>query len=613
MKSDRNAPCSCGSGKKYKHCCEGKQSVAKLPAADLNQLGQLVNSGQFAEVETRAAALLERYPKEAGLWKLLAISLQMLGKSGLVAFQQAATLLPGDAGVHMNLGNALQDAGHLDDAVQSYQRALKIKPTFAMAYNNLGLCFHTLGQPIAAIENYRKALLLDPKFAETFNNLGFVQIDQGQFSEAQDNFRQALKINPNYFEANSNLLLSLNYNANLTPRDYLSVALRFGKIATQHATTRYTTWRCETQPLRLRVGIVSGDLAHHPVGYFTENLLARLDPAQIELIAYPTQPNEDDLTARIKPYFSAWKPVFALNDQAAVQLIHNDGVHVLLDLSGHTAKNRLPMFAWKPAPVQASWLGLPTTTGMAEMDYVLGDPIATPPEDAGHFSEQIWRLPEAYICLSSPDVALAVRALPALSNGFITFGSLNNLAKMNDATVAVWARILVAVPHSRLLLKAHQLKDEMTITQTLQRFAARGIGAERLILVPPTSRRSDHLATYHQVDIGLDPFPYPGVTTSVEALWMGVPVLCVQGDRFLSRTAASIAHNVGLPDWIATSEDDYVAKAIGFSQDVPRLAALRAGLREQLRTSPLFDAPRFAQHFEQALWGMWQAKQERLA
>lgn len=611
MKPGRNDPCPCGSGRKYKHCCEAKQSGAVLPAAELNQLGMLVNAGQFAVVEARTAALLERYPDEAGLWKLFAISLQMLGKNGLAAFQQAATLSPGDAGAHMNLGNALQDAGRLDEAVRSYQRALAIKPTFAMAYNNLGLCFHALGQPISAIENYRKALLLDPKFAEAYNNLGFVQIDLGQLGDAQGNFRHALEIDPDNFEASSNLLLSLNYSANLNPQDYLSIALRFGKIAAQNATPRYTAWGCETQPRRLRVGIVSGDLGHHPVGYFTENLLARLDPAQIELIAYPTQPNEDDLTARIKPYFSAWKPVFALSDQAAAQLIHADGVHVLLDLSGHTAKNRLPMFAWKPAPVQVSWLGLPTTTGIAEMDYVLGDPVATPPEDAGHFSEQIWRLPETYICLSRPDAALAVRALPALSNGFITFGSLNNLAKVNDATVSLWARILASVPHSRLLLKAHQLRDPMAVTTTLQCFAAQGIEAERLILVQPTSQRSDHLASYHRVDIGLDPFPYPGVTTSAEALWMGVPVLCMQGDRFLSRTAASIAHNAGLPDWIATSEDDYVAKAIQFSRDVPRLAALRAALREQVRVSPLFDAPRFTKHFEQALWKMWQNRQEQ--
>lgn len=179
---------------------------------------------------------------------------------------------------------------------------------------------------------------------------------------------------------------------------------------------------------------------------------------------------------------------------------------------------------------------------------------------------------------------------------------------MSDATVSLWARILAAVPHSRLLLKAHQLKDSMTATTTLQRFATHGIGAERLILVQPTSDRSDHLAAYHRVDIGLDPFPYPGVTTTAEALWMGVPVLSMQGDRFLSRTAAGIAHNAGLPDWIATSEDDYVAKAIEFSQDIPRLGVLRARLRQQVSTSPLFDAPRFAKYFEQALWGMWQAK-----
>jgi predicted O-linked N-acetylglucosamine transferase (SPINDLY family) len=300
--------------------------------------------------------------------------------------------------------------------------------------------------------------------------------------------------------------------------------------------------------------------------------------------------------------------VFTLNDEAVARLIHADGIHILLDLSGHTAKNRLPVFAWKPAPVQCTWLGFPTTTGVAAMDYILGDPIAIPPEDEGHFSEQVWRLPEIYLCLSAPVDSPNVGSLPALKNDRVTFASFNNLAKINDQVVACWARILNAVPKSRLLLKAKQLKDSTVLDTTWKRFAAHGIADHQLILEGTTPLRNDHLGTYQRVDIALDPFPYPGVTTSAEALWMGVPVLTLQGDRFLSRTAASIAHNTGMSDWIATREADYVDKAIRLSGDLPKLAALRAGLREQVSTSPLFDAPRFARHFEDALWGMWQAR-----
>ncbi len=366
-----------------------------------------------------------------------------------------------------------------------------------------------------------------------------------------------------------------------------------------------------TQPERLRVGLVSGDLRKHSVGYFLEGLLAHIDPARIELIAYPTHHKEDELTARIQPYFSAWKPLVGLSDEAAARLIHADGVHVLIDLSGHTAHNRLPVFAWKPAPVQVTWLGLPATTGVAEIDYVLGDPHAIPAEYDNHFSEAVWRMPESYLCLTVPASPVKVAPLPALSTGHVTFGSFNNLTKMNDAVVAVWARILNSVPDSRLLLKTKQLSEPAVCDKTLQRFAACGIAPERLLLSRTTVSRDDHLAAYNKVDIALDTFPYPGVTTSAEALWMGVPVLSLRGDRFMSRTAGSIAHNAGLPDWVAADEDDYVAKAVAFASDLQRLAALRAGLRQQVLASPLFDAPRFARNFEDALWGMWQRYQDK--
>jgi protein O-GlcNAc transferase len=283
---------------------------------------------------------------------------------------------------------------------------------------------------------------------------------------------------------------------------------------------------------------------------------------------------------------------------------------VLLDLSGHTAKNRLPMFAWKPAPVQVSWLGYFASTGVAEMDYVIGDAHIAPARDECHFSESICRLPDSYLCFTPPNVAVEPGPLPALGNTQVTFGCFNKLTKMNNAVVALWARVLLAVPHSRLFLKTTQLKDAAICEVTRQEFAAHGIATDRLIL-EGSSPRAELLAAYQRVDIALDPFPYPGGTTSVEALWMGVPVLTKRGDRFLSHMGESILHNAGLADWIADDDDDYVAKAVAHTADLSRLAALRAGLRQQVLASPLFEAKQFARNFEAAMWGMWQNWQEQ--
>ena len=536
----------------------------------------LYNSGRYAELESRTHQMVEQFPAAAFAFKLLGGALLMQGKDALPAFQKTAALMPDDAEAHYNLGVALKNLGRLDEAVASYRHALEIKPDYAEAYHNMG--------------NALKELM--------------------QLDEAEASFRRALKINPNMADSCSSLLLVTNYNASLTPSAYLAEARRYGQIVAAKVGSRFSAWRCAPDPKRLRVGIVSGDLREHSVGHFLEGLLAHIDPAKIELYAYPTQPDEDDLTARTKPHFAAWKPLFNLNDQAAAQLIHGDGVHILIDLSGHTTYNRLPLFSWKPAPIQFTWIGLPATTGVAEMDYILGDPIAIPVEDEGHFSERVWRLPESYLCFTAPEVDVEVGTLPALTSGFVTFASFNNLAKMGKATIAVWARVLQAVPDSRLFLKTKQLKDAIVFDATIKQFATHGIEKSRLILDGfLTPHRTDHLATYQRADIALDTFPYRGVTTSAEALWMGVPVITLKGDRFLSRTAESIAYNAGLADWIAVDEEDYVAKAVFHATHLDRLATLRAGLRQQVLGSALFNAPRFARNVEAALWGMWQNHQ----
>ena len=678
-KTGRNDPCSCGSGKKFKHCCENKKVSVPTQGptqAELQQLVTLHNAKRYAEVEGPARALVSKYPSAGLVWKLLAYALQLQGKDAMNAFQKAAQLLPGEASLPFNLASFQRNAGLLSEAVASYRSALKINPKFAEAYNNLGGLLHEIGQVGEAVSCFRKvvqllpdtaqahnnlgaalfefghakegadacrrSVALNPNFSEAHNNLGRCLQELSQYDEAETHYRQALKLSPENFkalgnlgnlqkdiglldeamacyqtaldikpdlsEAHSNLLLLQSYSAKYSSEYCLEQARNFGKIVTAKATRPYTSWQCAKQPDRLRVGMVSGDFRNHSVGYFLVGLLSHVDLDRIELIAYPTHSQEDEITGRIRPSFSQWRPLYGKSDVDAARLIHDDGIHVLMDISGHTAFNRLPVLAWKPAPVQVAWLGLPNTTGVSEIDYLLGDAHATPEEIESHFSETLWRMPESYLCFSAPVQAVDVAPLPALSAGYVTFGSFNNLTKMNDVVIELWSRILSSVPDSRLYLKTGQLDSEDICEKTRTRFAKHGISPERLLLKGKTSSAAEHLAEYNKVDIALDPFPYPGATTSIEAMWMGVPVLTLQGDRFVSLIAKSVAHYSGLADWVAIDKDDCVAKAVSFTSNLDSLSSLRAGLREQVLASSIFDAPRFAQNLEDALWGMWQAR-----
>lgn len=574
-----------------------------------NNLGNvLLGLGQFEGAAASYRSAVGCQPDFAEAHNNLGNVLQKLGQleGAVESCRRALELRPDFAEAHNNLGLALLNLSQFEGAVENCRRALEIKSDFAEAHNNLGIALQGIKQFADAVASCRRALEIKPDLVEAHINLGNILKDLSQLEGAVTSYRRALEIKPDSADAHSNLLFILNYTDGLVPSNYLEQAHQYGRIVAAKAGARFSAWRCAARPVRLRVGLVSGDLRNHSVGYFLEGLLSHIDPARIELIAYPTYHKEDELTARIRPYFSEWKPLIGKSDEAAARLIHADGVHVLLDISGHTAHNRLPVFAWKPAPVQVTWLGLPNTTGVSEMDYILGDLQAIPPEHEHHFSETVWRLPDSYLCFSAPAYPVKVAPLPAFSAGYVTFGSFNNLTKMNNAVVDLWARILLSVPNSRLYLKTGQLKDADVRTQTLRRFAAWGVAPERLMLGGALGSIADHLSEYNKIDVALDTFPYPGVTTSVEALWMGVPVLSLQGDRFLSLSAKSIAYHAGLADWVAVDKDDYVAKAVAFASNLEHLAALRAGLRQQMLASPLFDAPRFARNFEEALWGMWQ-------
>ncbi len=569
----------------------------------------LVEREHYAEAEEYYRKALDADPTYAPAYNNFGNMLEKRhrSKEAEQCHRRALELDPGNADAHCNLGNALRSQGKLTGAESSYRHALSLKPHCLEALFNLGVALAEQHRFAAAEESYRRVLELNPAHAEAAKNLGNTLKDQGRFSEAELCYRRALELKPDYVDALSNLLFDLNYAADRPIGSCVEEARRYGRMvdaaAERLADSKFAEWSCTLAPQRLRVGIVSADLHSHPVGFFLEAMLERL-ATRFELIAYTAHFEEDGLTARIKPRFAAWKSIVGLTDAEAAKTIHSDGVHVLLDLSGHTARNRLPMFAYRPAPVQASWLGYFATTGVTAMDYVLGDPYVIPLGEEDHFTERVWRLPEGYLCFTPPNVDLAINDLPAWHSGEFTFGCFNNLTKMTDAVVAVWSRILKALPTSRLLLKTRQLDDSSACDKTRERFAAHGVPATQLLL-EGGSPRTELLATYGYVDVALDPFPYPGGTTSVEGLWMGVPVITRKGDRFVSHVGESIAHNAGLSDWIAQTDEDYVAKAIDISTKLNELAMLRATLRSQVLASPLFDARRFAGHFENALWGMW--------
>lgn len=497
------------------------------------------------------------------------------------------------------------DLKGLSDAISCFRNALKFKPNYFEALYNLGV---ELGRSQAtlneAITCYRRAIIIAPGFLDAYNNLGHALLATGETKEAVSYFRRVVKANPRHPAAHSNLLYALTHNADFSAKECLSAARQYGEVFSKRGVVNPMAWRYEPLPNRLRVGVVSGDLRDHPVGRFLEGFLKNVNPLILELFAYPTLPQTDKLTTRIKPCFAAWRSLVGVGDEAASQMIREDGVHVLLDLAGHTANNRLPMFAGRAAPVQASWLGYFATTGVATMDYLIADPWTLPPSEEQYFTEKIWRLPETRLCFTPPEIDVPVAQLPALAKKHITFGCFSSIAKLNDNVIALWSQLLHAIPDSRLFLKARQLADAAVRKKLLERFAVTGVGADRLLLEGP-SPRADYLAAYGQVDIGLDTFPFTGGTTTAESLWMGVPVLTLAGDCFLARQGIGLLMNAGLTDWVANNPIEYVAKAVEKSRDLSGLASLRSALRHQVATSPLFDASRFARQFEQAMWDMW--------
>ena len=527
----------------------------------------------------------------------------------LVDYDRALAIDASAIEVMINRGNVLRDLQRHPDALAALESAIRINPEVPQAYLHQGKVLSDLCRPIEAIAAFDHATRLKPDFWEVWFYKGNAHRDLGNHSEALDCFsriNQAAVSEVN-FAAIGTYLFSMNHAVECSPAEYLKQAKLFGELARKLVKHTYEHPVHPELSGKIKVGFVSGDLQRHPVGYFLKNVLPHIPTDRIELHAFSNCPNEDDLTAAIKPCFAQWHLVVNDSDQRLAERIHQAGIHVLIDLAGHTNKSRITTFAWRPAPLQAAWLGYCASTGLDEVDYVISDHVVTPESDAAYFCERLWRLPESYFCFNPPEESTEVSELPALKHGVITFGSFNKLSKMTSAVVEVWARILLAVPGSRLMLKSPILHDPETRKITVDRFAVHGVSSARLIM-EPASDYKNYLAAYAKIDVMLDPFPYPGATTTLEGLWMGVPFITMKGDRFLARNGETIAVHAGLTPCIAVDADDYVEKAKTFAGDLPGLARLRRRLRGQLRQSSLFDGKKFGKQFEEALVNMWAEK-----
>lgn len=561
------------------------------------------------------AILLE--PRNAGAYYLLGKVAQEQRElaSAIDNFNETLEIQPDFEPVFDDLPQAYLDMGEVESAEHVLLKGIACHPTSARLLTVLGNLYANHRQPLKAIECYRSALSYDPERVDTHNNLGNTLHEQGDFESAINHLRHAVACEPDSIEILNNLLLVLSFDSRPSNKqwEYLTEAKSYGKKATAraHANANWMPGKLNLTTQRsappLRVGLVSGDFRNHPVGYFLENILHSIHSARIDLFAYSMNPVDDALTDRIRPIFMGWTSLVGISDEDAARQIRDDGIQILIDLAGHCVHNRLPLFAWKPAPVQASWLGYLASTGVSEIDYVLADPVSAPAAVSEQFVEKIWRLPETIFCFSSPAETplLAISPLPALQNGFITFGSFQRVNKINDGVLALWGEIFKALPSARLCLRSALLDIDSVRAEMFQRLKNVGIAEDRIALEPGIPDRNTHLAAYSAIDIVLDTFPYPGATTTCEAMWMGVPTLTLFGETMLGRIGASLLTCAGLPEWVAQSEAEYVSLAIRSTTDVENLARLRAGLRARIRTTTLFDANRFAPQLEEALLAMW--------
>lgn len=582
-----------------------ESAVARLLGEAVTHYG----AGDFQAAGNACRAILKPAPDHAEARHLLAMTLLEQHDPAAAIAILAALVETGhaDEQVHWHLGSAWEAHQRPDRALAQYQRAVDVNPAFGPGYLSMAELHRTGGRYTDAERLYRQAMASAPGLAEAPYGLGNLLRDLGRSREAAVAYRQALALRPGFVEAEGNLLYVLQCDPACTAEEVCASHLRWGEQCEAIVATRLPLDHVNAPDpgRRLRIGYVSPDFYRHSVSYFMEPLLERHDRRAFEVWCYFTGSITDEVTARLRGLADHWVEAAALSDDVLSQQIRADGIDLLVDLDGHFRHSRLAVFARKPAPVQVTYLGYPTTTGLRAIDYRITDAVVDPPGSEGLNSEQPVRLPGSYFCFRPYPEAPDVGPLPALRKGQVTFGSCNAMMKIGAETIALWAQVLRHSPGSRLVLKGKGLEVAGVRDAMASAFEGAGIARDRLDLHGWESSVGQHLAFYQRIDIALDPYPYNGATTSCEALWMGVPVVTLRGSTHAGRMGASLLQAAGLGELVTADHDEYTGVATSLASDLTRLSVLRTGLRGRLRASVLMDERGFTENVEKEYRWMW--------
>src|ERR1039457_2240669 len=574
------------------------------------------------------------------IWNNLGIALFTSGqrKDSIVVFRQAISIAPSLAEAHNNLGLALAEIGKLDEGLIACREAVAVNPLYAEGYNTLETILMRLGREREALTNFIKACKLSPEYAAAWQNCGNAQKELGWLAASMRSYRQALAIDPQFGAAmqgiagtyqqmgdsdraviffkkavtlspedpyiHSTLIMSMNYSTNSSQQEIADESRLWGTL---HGILHCSDGRKPMVGRRIRVGYVSADLHQHPVSFFLKDVLKNHDKTAFEITCYHNWTQSDNMTSELRRFSDRWVEISGMDDEEAASIIASNGIDILVDLSGHTRGNRLSLFARKPAPIQISWIGYFHTTGLTAIDYLLTDDVTVPFGEEAYYAEKLYRLPGCRFCYSPPAPTPFIDTLPALTNNFITFGSFNQIAKITPQVVSLWARVLLAVPGSRLILKWKAFERSSVKKRYLSQFLALGIDPGRIEFRGASSHFLA-LAEYNDIDIALDTFPYNGGVTSCEAIWMGVPVVTLSGSIPIGRQTASFLTAMEMHELIATDEQQYVAIALSLARDIQRLVQFRDGLRELMASSALCNGKEFTKGLEEAFRSMVREK-----
>lgn len=571
--------------------------------AVIKRARSLVEAGRLHEAEAMVRRLLQRMPHDADLNNTMANVLLHSGNPRALFFaEKAAALHPTDARVVSTYGTALVASGRVAEARAQFERAIGLEPPALGAYLGLTNLLHAGGELERAVEICRRGIEAFEWHPSLCATMTTVLLDAGRPDEAVAFGLKSVERHPEHPLVVQAAAFVSNYSASLTGEQKHELHVRYG----QSVKTRvWDTPRKDDPERRLRIGFVSPDFRRHPVASFAEPIVEGLDRERFHVACYSTTHAKDHVTERIAGHADEFVDAASMNDDDLKRRIARDRIDILVDLAGHTLGHRLGVLARKPAPVQATAIGYPNTTGLEAVDARIVDWVTDPAGSERFAVESLVRLPGCFLCFRPPEDAPEPGPLPAIAAGHVTFGSFNILPKVSDRIFALWERVLTEIPSAKFVMKNRQLEDPGIMSRVRARFTAAGLGPQRVELLPPTRSFAEHLALYNRLDLALDTFPYHGTTTTCEALWMGVPTITLMGDVHAARVGGSLLQAAGLEECVAADDDAFVRIARTLAGDVRRLADMRAGMRERLRASRLCDVGEYVRGLGEALRGMW--------